>query len=141
MKKNTFVKYLSPNDCGTTGSHQAGILVPRTDTELLAFFGTLDPSKLNPDTWIDCEDELGQRWKFRYIYYNNKLHVATGTRNEYRITHLTKYLRSVGATAGDCLAFSVGSDSQTFKVRLEKSARVNERSPMAVVLRGWRKVH
>lgn len=141
MNSTTFVKYLSANDCGTTGSHQAGILVPRANRELLTFFATLDPSELNPDAWIYCEDENGQRWKFRYIYYNNKLHVSTGTRNEYRITHLTKYLRSVGAAESDCLAFSLDRDSDTFKVRLEKAVHINERTSKTVVLRGWRKVH
>ncbi len=141
MTNKTFAKYLSANDTGKTGSHQAGILVPRTDPELLSFFGCLDPRELNPDAWICCVDERGERWRFRYIYYNNKLHTANGTRNEYRLTHLTKYLRSADASPGDRLMFSATRTPGTFTVALQPQDKVALQQPQSVVLKGWSRVH
>src|SRR5215469_7482404 len=40
-------KTLSANDVGSTGAHQAGILIPK-DPKILAFFPTLDASTKNP---------------------------------------------------------------------------------------------
>jgi len=38
MTQARYAKLLSANDTGETGGHQAGILVPKSDAELLAFF-------------------------------------------------------------------------------------------------------
>ncbi len=62
---------------------------------------------MNPSAWINCRSEDGHQLKFRYIYYNNKLHAPAGARNEYRITHMTGYLRDVGAKEGDTFRDSV----------------------------------
>ena len=94
MTTKTFTKTLSANDVGTTGGHMGGILVPRGDGQLLAFLPPLDAGEKNPSVWIECVAEDGQILKLRFVYYNNSLHDPKGTRNEYRITHLTKYLRA-----------------------------------------------
>jgi len=86
MKRTAFQKALSANDVGATGAHQAGILIPKTNRELLAFLPSLDATTKNPSAWIDCIDEGGTVRRFRYVYYNNALHDLGGTRNEYRIT-------------------------------------------------------
>ena len=138
----TFIKYLSANDIGTTGSHQAGILVPRSDPELVNFFGQLDAATLNPDRWIFCVDESMKKWRLRFVYYNNKIHSTNGTRNEYRITHLTKYLKSSNSSPGDALVFASSPEANCFTMHLERAKKVasgTERS--RVVLAGWRKVH
>lgn len=96
-------KTLSANDIGITGSHQAGIHVPKR-SELLSFFPQLDQSARNPRTTLNVRDRnTGKLWDFQYIYYNNKL--FGGTRNEYRLTGMTSYLRSASARPGDLLYF------------------------------------
>lgn len=139
MTEVTFSKILSANDTGLTGGHQAGILVPKGDRELLAFFPTLDPALENPDTWLDVTDEDGQRRRLRWVYYNKKLH-GTGTRNEYRITYLTRYL--LAARPGDALVFSGEPGSGRYRIRLDRSAPAAETGPPGVIaLAGWRRVH
>lgn len=91
--EKTFAKILSANDVGETDAHMGGILVPKGDVELLAFLPKLDPDVFNPSAWIECVTPDGQLLRLRFVYYNNKLHAPTGTRNEYRITWLTKFLR------------------------------------------------
>jgi hypothetical protein len=91
-------KILTANDVGATGSHQAGIVVPKSIT---GYFPALDESLMNPDAWIDVVTELGdERW--RYIHYNNRV-VGSGTRDEYRLTHVTGFLRTAAARVGDAL--------------------------------------
>lgn len=95
------LKVLTPNDVGDTRSHQSGWTVPKAIVE---FFPPLDASRLNPDTWLLVAGPGGQRWSWRYIYYNNRLH-GSGTRNEYRITHVLDAMRDLGAAAGDIVEF------------------------------------
>lgn len=91
-------KLLSANDTGETGGHQAGILIPR-DPTLLSFFPRLDAGVLNPRCHIRFQDDGGTFWEFAFIYYNNKF--FGGTRNEYRLTHMTKFIRQAGLVQGD----------------------------------------
>ena len=97
-KPNAIAKELSANDVGETGAHQAGILVPK-DPRVLAFFPKLDASRLNPRHFLVFYDDDGRRWEFAFIYYNNSL--FGGTRNEYRLTRMTPYIRSTGVKPGD----------------------------------------
>lgn len=97
-------KRLSGNDVGITGGHQAGILVPK-DERILSFFPKLPAGTKNPRAKLVVREKSdGTRWEFSFIYYNNRLY--GGTRNEYRLTCMTAYLRSVNAQAGDELVFS-----------------------------------
>lgn len=91
-------KLLSANDTGETGGHQAGILIPR-EGKLLAFFPHLDPTSLNPRCHIPFLDDDGTFWEFAFIYYNNSF--FGGTRNEYRLTRMTKFIRQAGLVQGD----------------------------------------
>lgn len=142
MTQAQYAKLLSANDTGETGGHQAGILVPKTDAELLAFFPYLDPEVKNPDAWIWCEDEFGKKWKLRYVYYNNKLHVAGGTRNEYRITWMTEYLRLNSAKSGDSVIFKATNEPDEYKIRLVKPTEQKFQGATQVIkLAGWRRVH
>jgi restriction endonuclease EcoRII-like protein len=97
-KARSVSKILSANDTGETGGHQAGILVPRDET-LLAFFPALDSKKYNPRVHLVFQDSEGFSWEFAFIYYNNKLFGKT--RNEYRLTRMTKYIRDSGLVVGD----------------------------------------
>jgi len=146
MTSRTFSKKLSANDVGSTGGHQGGILVPRTEGELLSFLPPLDPTIKNPDAWIECEDETGTVRKFRFVYYNNKLHDLGGTRNEYRITYMTKYFREVGAREGEELEISKSGTSRSYKIRVVRATAPlhNQEESDGVRIKitsGWRRIH
>lgn len=139
------VKRLSANDVGDTGGHQAGILVPR-DAKVLSFFPQLDASEKNPRAeFVVRELDSGDVWRFMYIYYNNRF--FGGTRNEYRLTHMTAFLRAVNAKAGDEVRFSLDED-RSYRVQLERAAnaRVDEEAPsyeagVLVLSGGWKVIN
>lgn len=110
MHARTLSKVLSANDVGETGSHQAGIVVPRV-REALAFFPRLDNSEVNPRCSVHVRDHTsGNVHELNYIYYNGRLH-GTSTRNEYRLTGMTSFLRDYGAVAGDRVDFVWAEES------------------------------
>lgn len=147
MTTKTFIKILSANDVGTTGGHMGGILVPRGDGQLLAFLPPLDQGVLNPSVWIDCETPDGQFLRLRFVYYNNRLHVPEGTRNEYRITYLTKFLRDAKAKEGDAFEISKQEWKDRYHIRIVPmvetlEAEVEDDAPVRIRLTtGWRQVH
>lgn len=113
-------KLLSNNDTGANGTHQAGILVPK-DIEILSFFPLLDEKTKNPRARLAFIDELGQTWFFSFIYYNNKF--FGGTRNEYRLTGMTRFMREIDAHPGDTLLFSRDElDQYSIALRRESEA-------------------
>lgn len=134
-------KKLSDNDVGATGSHQAGILVPK-DERILSFFPQLDRTRKNPRAVLVVrERSSGTRWEFTFIYYNGKL--FGGTRNEFRLTRMTQYLRAVNARAQDELVFAK-DDSGSIVVELVRNGRhgpVATGSGVLVLSGGWRYVN
>jgi len=140
MTKQTFKKTLSANDTGESGGHQAGILVPKGDADFRAFLPNLGNAEKNPRAWIECTDQDGKTWDFCYIYYNNKHHDPGGTRDEYRITHMTKFLSLFGAAKGDEISITGAPRSGRYSIAIEKPP-VTEKEVARVVLRGWRRVH
>lgn len=146
MTTKTFIKTLSANDVGTTGGHMGGILVPKGDGELLAFLPPLDPGQRNPDSWIECETPDGNLLRLRFIYYNNRFHPPLGTRNEYRITGLTKFLRKSNAREGDAFEISRREGQDRYRIRIipVSAAEPVEEDDGPVKIRlttGWRRVH
>jgi len=143
MNEQTYEKMLTANDTGATGGHQAGIHIPKSQTELLALLPPLDPLQKNPDAWLEMSDDSGIVWRFRYIYYNNKLHDDGGTRDEYRITHMTGFFRSVGAAAADILALSGRPGTRRYRVAVRKveTSEAMAGGPVRVRLLGWHRVH
>lgn len=140
--EETFEKDLTANDTGETKSHQAGIHIPKGEKALLEFLPKLDPSVKNPDAWLLATDDAGNQWEFRYIHYNNKLHSERGTRDEYRITHMTKALRALGAKEGDVLTISGVPRSGRIEISIRREELAEESpQPVRVKLSGWRKVH
>lgn len=117
MASITIRKLLSPNDAGETRSNQAGMLVPKRQ-EILDFFPKLDPTEYNPRQRIMFEDRSGQKWHFSFIYYNSRLH-GTGTRNEYRLTGMTRFIRESGLRSGDALLLTRGEDG--YGIRPDRS--------------------
>ena len=56
MSIQSFEKTLTANDTGETGAHQAGIHIPKSQTELLALLPYLNPMRKNPDAWLEMTD-------------------------------------------------------------------------------------
>lgn len=131
-------KKLSANDVGATGGHQAGILVPKAK-EILSFFPELNPRIKNPRiTLLVRERADGSKWEFNFIYYNNAL--FDGTRNEYRLTCMTKYLRAIDAKIGGELVFSKDENGSVYVecVRAGGSAaRLND-DGILILSGGWK---
>ncbi len=80
----SFCKFISRNDAGSTGAHQAGIYIPKNSISLIFD----EPGELGSNmekfatlTWSDNSSS-----NCRFIYYGQ------GTRNEYRVTRLGKQL-------------------------------------------------
>jgi len=102
-RANAISKELSRNDAGETGAHQAGILIPK-DPRFLSFFPKLNTNTKNPRFHITFRDNLSTKWIFAFIYYNNI--DFGGTRNEYRLTRMTKFIRGHNLHAGDTITLT-----------------------------------
>ncbi len=133
----TVRKSLSANDLGLTGSHQAGILVPKNQ-EVLSFFPRLDGKSKNPRANITLQETRdGTRRNFNFIYYNGKL--FGGTRNEYRLTCMTAYLRETGANVGDEVVFSKNLDGDYLvDVARANSISSEESGDVIILSGGWK---
>lgn len=131
-------KKLSANDVGATGGHQAGILVPK-DKTILSFFPSLESNIKNPRISLVVRESIdGTRWKFNFIYYNNRL--FGGTRNEYRLTCMTQYLRAINSRVGDDLIFSKDENGSIYidHVRSEDDdSKLNDKG-ILVLSGGWK---
>ncbi len=86
--KLTFCKFLSANDTGETGGHQAGIYISKPSIPIL--FDTPGVKGENKEKWVKVWWQEDLITDTRFIYYGK------GTRNEYRITNFGRgfpYLR------------------------------------------------
>lgn len=135
MTTSSISKTLSANDTGETGGHQAGILVPK-DQEILGFFPRLDAERHNPRCHLRFVDREGAFWEFAFIYYNGRL--FGGTRNEYRLTRMTAYIRNAGLVMGDEVILSRKDDGR-YEVDYKRKAKPVDASPGVLKLgSGWR---
>ncbi len=73
-----FCHYITPNDTGKTGSHQAGFLVPKDAATVL--LGKELRKGENLDKYYDVTWQGAEKTQSRVVYYGR------GTRNESRIT-------------------------------------------------------
>lgn len=133
MAERTIAKVLSANDTGETGGHQAGILVPREE-RLLSFFPRLDPTQYNPRCHLKFVDDSGTFWEFAYIYYNNAF--FDGTRNEYRLTRMTKYIRQANLVAGDEIILV--RDEDRYRVTHKRKQQTEQAKDVLKLGTGWR---
>jgi len=127
-------KELSGNDTGETGGHQAGMLIPKSG-DAFRFFPALPKNIKNPRTVIDLVDETGKIWSFNYIYYNNKF--FGGTRNEYRLTGMTEFIRAFNLKTGDTIIL----EKITERLRLIRYRRKDQPlpgGPLRLGQAGWR---
>ena len=133
MTLRQIAKVLSANDTGETGAHQAGILVPK-DPALLSFFPTLDPDQYNPRVHLRFVDDGGTFWEFAFIYYNNAL--FEGTRNEYRLTRMTRYIRQAKLIVGDELILS--TEGERYSVSYRRKQRKEQAGRVLQLGTSWR---
>jgi hypothetical protein len=132
-------KVLSANDLGLTGSHQAGIAIPK-DPNILEFFPPLDAAIYNPDCWLNVlTPQTGQYWQLRFIYYNSRIH-GQGTRNEYRLTHTVHMLRALSASVGDLIAFRRSRLGDIDAVLHEADEPMTPAPPETELRNGWRMI-
>jgi hypothetical protein len=119
------IKVLSANDVGDTGAHQAGMLVPK-EGRILAFFPALNPGEKNPRCSLTFTDDWQDRWTFAFIYYNNRF--FGGTRNEYRLTRMTDFLRRRNAKPGDAIVLT-RDESDGYRISIAPFQRSTQASP------------
>ena len=126
------IKILSSNDVGSTGAHQAGVVIP-IKIALGDFFPALDSDSVNPRLQLDGIDEsTGKSFRMNYIYYNGKLH-GSSTRNEFRLTGITGLLKNSGAQEGDRLVITRFGDLR-FRLRVEQATAPLAEGEIVVVL-------
>ena len=77
--KKAYCKFLSGNDTGLTGAHQAGIYISKPSISIL--FDTPGEKGSNKEKWVKIKWQNNLVTDTRFIYYGQ------GTRNEYRITN------------------------------------------------------
>jgi hypothetical protein len=78
----SFSKYITANDAGATGAHQAGFHIHKNAWPL--FFDNKGLKGENKDNFVTIKWQDDFETQSRFIYY------GTGTRNEYRLTRFGK---------------------------------------------------
>lgn len=76
--QKAYCKFLSANDTGLTGGHQAGIYISKPSSSIL--FNEPVTTKENKEKWVKVKWQDDFETNTRFIYYGQ------GTRDEYRIT-------------------------------------------------------
>lgn len=135
LETRSITKVLSANDTGETGGNQAGILVPRAQ-RLLSFFPSLNEKDYNPRAHLKFTDVSGVEWEFAFIYYNNRF--FGGTRNEYRLTRMTRFIREAGLATGDEVILS-RNDADEYNIGFSRKSEVKQDERGILKLRsGWK---
>ena len=78
LSQCAFCRYITANDTGSTGAHQAGFYIPKNAARLL--FEEPVQRGQNKDKYVNIKWQDDFVTKSRFIYYGK------GTRNEFRIT-------------------------------------------------------
>jgi hypothetical protein len=131
-------KTLSANDTSDTGGHQAGMLIPKTGGAL-DFFPKLDSSIKNPRVALDFVDDGGTEWTFQFIYYNTRI-LGIGTRNEYRLTGMTAFLRHFSLKPGDKVILKRLSDRELRISYKRGGVSITPQGKLQLGRSGWRLV-
>jgi hypothetical protein len=124
------LKRLSENDVGETNSHQAGFLIPKEFVNN-GLFEVLPTDILNPRLKLRVTDLTdGSNLYLSYIFYNNRY--FGGTRFEYRLTGLTRWIKNHGLRSGDFLQIT-RTDKHDYSVDILKG----ERKPSTLSTESW----
>ena len=98
-----FSKFITANDTGKTGGHQAGFYIHKHSWKL--FFDTLGEKGQNKDVLIKIKWQNDFETDSRFIYY------GVGTRNEYRLTRFGRGFPFLGGdNVGDLLIIAKKED-------------------------------
>lgn len=126
------VKVLSSNDVGSTGGHQSGVVIPISIASG-DFFPTLDSGVVNPRIQLDALVEAtGKNFRMNFIYYNGKLH-GSSTRNEFRLTGISTFLKDFAAQEGDRLVITKVGDLR-YSLKVEPSSAPYTEGEIVVTL-------
>jgi hypothetical protein len=124
------LKKLSENDVGETNSHQSGFLIPKEFVRN-GLFEVLPVDVLNPRLKLRITDLTdGSSLYLSYIFYNNRN--FGGTRFEYRLTGLTRWIKNHGLRSGDVLQIT-RTDKHEYSVDILKG----ERKPTTLSTESW----
>ena len=113
--QKVFCKFLSANDTGLTGGHQAGIYISKTSIPIL--FDEPGEKGQNKEKWVKVKWQDDFETDTRFIYYGQ------GTRNEYRITNFGRgfpFLRPEYTGALFVLVQNTAEDYQGFVLNTEE---------------------
>lgn len=96
-------RYITGNDAGTTGSHQAGIYIPKQAAALL--FDTPGEKGQNKERTVKI------RWQDDFTTESRAKYYGQGTRDEYRVTRLGRHFPFLqDENVGDLLVVARLSD-------------------------------
>ena len=110
-----YCKFLSANDTGLTGGHQAGIYISKPSIPIL--FDEPGIKGANKEKWVKVKWQDDIETDTRFIYYGQ------GTRNEYRITNFGRgfpFLRPEYTGALFVFAKCDAEDYQAFVLNSEE---------------------
>jgi len=114
-----FTKFITANDAGATGGHQAGFHIHKNSWRL--FFDTEGVRGSNKDKWVTIRWQDEFETSSRFIYYGSK------TRNEYRLTRFGRgfpFLQD--ENIGDLLIISKISENQYEAFVLQSDEEIDE---------------
>jgi len=136
MRNKIVSKVLSPNDTGETGAHQSGILIPK-DRRLIQFFPELLENEKNPRVHLTFRDDTGKKWVFAYIHYNSKK--FGGTRDEYRLTRMTKYIRENSLLSGDVIHMTQNPEQDYYSISYSRKDTkfYNDDDEVLIIGKSW----
>lgn len=112
--QQAYCKFLSANDTGLTGGHQAGIYISKPSIPIL--FNEPGIKGYNKEKWVKIKWQDGSETDTRFIYYGQ------GTRNEYRITNFGRgfpFLRPEYTGALFVLVQNSSEDYQSYVLNTE----------------------
>jgi Restriction endonuclease EcoRII, N-terminal len=122
------IKRLSANDVGITGSHQAGLHIPK-NSPLIRLMPRIMLKEVNPRLDLPLlAPSVNRSFIAQFIYYNNSL--RGGTRDEFRLTCVRELLKDIGASVGDQLVFDFEDGSEVV-ISLVKPHEIDDNEPLA----------
>lgn len=128
------LKTLSENDVGSTNTHQAGFLIPKEFVKK-GLFDELPNKSLNPRLRLKILDLTDRSEIYcSYIFYNNRN--FGGTRLEYRLTGLTRWIKNQGLRSGDVIQIS-RTGKQDYSIDILK----DRRKPSTLSVESWEAIY
>lgn len=114
-----FCKFLSANDTGVTGAHQAGIYITKSAVSIL--FNTPGVKGNNLDRLVKI------KWQDDFITDSRFIYYGSGTRNEYRITRFDRGFPFLKPEhTGDLFVFVKLSEDDYSAYILQTDDEINE---------------